>query len=249
MIQIRIPTGRLTLCHFQVRNRSRNAGQELAEADAGRDARQHPDRQVAFKEAELSGWRSHRPPSPAAGRSRRASACKRIRSSDAKGRLQEDPDAMFERAEGVAERQHSLRLAAFDRGRILDAPMRRHRLARPDRAGLAGGLVADRDDEVELDAARRGEFVPALAARAIRGNLHLREQFERQRIDPPGREASGTVAAESPPAPVIDERLRQDAARRIAGAQEQDVVSVLRHQPAQQPPAGSQARAGAFAGP
>ena len=43
----------------------------------------------------------------------------------------------------------ALRLA-LDRRRILDAPMGGHRLAGPDRAGLARRIVADGEDEIEL---------------------------------------------------------------------------------------------------
>ena len=68
---------------------------------------------------------------------------------------------------------------ALDRGRVLDAPMRGDRLARPDRADLAGRIVADGEDEIELGRVRRGELVPALRAKPV------------------GREAAGRRAARS----------------------------------------------------
>jgi hypothetical protein len=47
-------------------DRSGNARQQLAEADAGRDAGQHPERQPALEEAEFSRRGLHRP-SPGVG--------------------------------------------------------------------------------------------------------------------------------------------------------------------------------------
>ena len=58
---------------------------------------------------------------------------------------------------------------ALDGGGILDAPVRRHRLARPDRAGLARGVVADREHEIHGGRAGFGELVPALRAKALGG--------------------------------------------------------------------------------
>ena len=43
-----------------------------------------------------------------------------------------------------------LLFAALYGRRIRDAPMRRHRLARPDGADFAGGVVAHGDDEIHL---------------------------------------------------------------------------------------------------
>src|SRR3546814_1855145 len=53
-------------------------------------------------------------------------------------------------------------------GRIFDAPMGGDRVARPDRAGFARGIVANGEDEIELGRARRREFVPALRAQPAR---------------------------------------------------------------------------------
>jgi hypothetical protein len=41
-------------------------------------------------------------------------------------------------------------VAAFHRRRIFDAPVRRHRLAGPDRAHFSGRLIAHREHEVQL---------------------------------------------------------------------------------------------------
>ena len=48
-----------------------------------------------------------------------------------------------------------------------NAPMRRHRLARPDRTDFAGGVVADGEDEIQRRRAGCGELVPALGAQPL----------------------------------------------------------------------------------
>src|SRR5258705_2745250 len=52
-------------------------------------------------------------------------------------------DALMQHPVGVLEGQRDLRRGALGCGRIGDAPMPRHRLARPGRTGLAPGMVAD----------------------------------------------------------------------------------------------------------
>src|SRR5690349_14776185 len=61
----------------------------------------------------------------------------------------EDLDARVEVAVDALEVGEGLLLAADERGRVLDAPMRRHRLPRPDRADLVRRVVADREHEIE----------------------------------------------------------------------------------------------------
>ena len=65
--------------------------------------------------------------------------------------------------QGVKGPQEGLTLPRlFDGGRIFDAPMGGHRMARPDWTGLACRIVTDREDEIELGRAGRRELVPAL---------------------------------------------------------------------------------------
>src|SRR3546814_18761386 len=56
---------------------------------------------------------------------------------------------------------------AFDRGGIFDPPVRGHRLAGPGRTGLAGGIVADGEDEIEFGRVRARDFVPAFRAQTL----------------------------------------------------------------------------------
>ena len=81
--------------------------------------------------------------------------------------------------------------AADERCRILDAPMRRHRLAGPDGAHLAGGVVADREHEVERRPAAVGELVPALAAQRLGPIVQPLAAGERHRMDLALRVAAG----------------------------------------------------------
>ena len=68
---------------------------------------------------------------------------------------------------------------------ILDAPVRRHRLAGPDGASLAGGAVADREHEIHNRGAGIGELVPALRAKAL-GRVSERVQhLQREGIHVP----------------------------------------------------------------
>ena len=56
---------------------------------------------------------------------------------------------------------------ALHSGGIGHAPMGGHRISGPDRAGFAGGLVANREDEIHHRRAGTGEFMPALAAQPV----------------------------------------------------------------------------------
>src|ERR1019366_1677218 len=78
-------------------------------------------------------------------------------------------DAPVENKKRVAEGPLDFRRVSVHGGRIGNSPMRRHRLSRPQRAGFFGGVVADREHEMQLGSARTPEFVPALTAQARRG--------------------------------------------------------------------------------
>ena len=94
---------------------------------------------------------------------------------------------------------------------------------------LSRGVVADGEDEIERRRARRRELVPALAAQAIGGHLHVPEQLERDGMHLALRAAAGAVADELAATPMIDQRFAEDAARRIAGAENQYVEWLFGH--------------------
>ena len=75
-------------------------------------------------------------------------------------RIAKNRDALMQHAVDVLERERDLGRRAGRRRRVGHAPMRGHRLARPDRAGLGRRAVADREHEVERRRAGPGEFAP-----------------------------------------------------------------------------------------
>ncbi len=77
--------------------------------------------------------------------------------------------------------------------------------------------------------ARRGELIPALGAQAGGRMVHLLQQVQRERMHLALGMAAGAEALEPTLSLAIEDAFGQDAARRIAGAQEQDVVDMLRH--------------------
>src|SRR5262245_11700143 len=96
--------------------------------------------------------------------------------------IDEGPDAVVQLEERGAKRMQLVRLAAYDPDRIRDPPVRIHRVPGPDRAGLAGDVIAHREDEVELRRIRSGELVPALAAKPGRGQLGFSQHLQSERV-------------------------------------------------------------------
>src|SRR4051812_42209663 len=77
---------------------------------------------------------------------------------------EEDIDARHDLAEDLVEHR-ALFLVGTDGGRrVLEAPVCRDGMARPERAGFIGRVVAYGDDEIHLRRIRRAKLVPALAA-------------------------------------------------------------------------------------
>src|SRR5689334_318477 len=103
------------------------------------------------------------------------------------------------------------------------------RIARPDRADLARGLIADGKDEIHDRRAGASELVPAFAAHFTDGQAKPIKQVQRQWMHCPLRKAAGAIALEAAPAPMVEQRLGEDAPRRVAGAQEQHVVDAILH--------------------
>src|SRR5215469_16157050 len=92
-------------------------------------------------------------------------------------------------------RQESLAfnvIGAFDGCRVTNAPVSRHRLSRPERARLGGGLIADRKHELHRRRTRLSKFAPVFAAQAFGGKTVLFETLKRERIYAPGRMTPGT---------------------------------------------------------
>jgi hypothetical protein len=89
-----------------------------------------------------------------------------------------------------------------------------YRIAGPHRAQFARRLVAHGEDEIHHWGARPREFIPTFAAQPVRPQMKSFQHVEGQRMHGPFGKAAGAVASEPSPAPMIDQRLGQDAPRR-----------------------------------
>ena len=103
----------------------------------------------------------------------------------------------------------------------------RHWLSWPDGTDLACGVVADGEDKIDRRRSRRCELIPALTAKALRRQIRAPQELERERMHLALGEASRAEGAKPALTQSVQERLGQDAARRVAGAQKKDVVGPL----------------------
>jgi hypothetical protein len=103
------------------------------------------------------------------------------------------------------------------------------RLTRPYGTLLGGGLVADGKDEIEVRAAGSSEFVPVLGTQVRRLVVELSEQLDGQWMYRALGVTARAKAFEFAFTPPIDRAFSHDAARRIPGAEKQDVVLAVRH--------------------
>ena len=150
------------------------------------------------------------------------------------GKRRESPDPVAEIAERAHESGLPGNLRPFDRGRVFDSPMRRHRLPRPDRAGFAGCVVADGEHEIHDRGVRPGKFVPCLRAQALGGIVEVRQRRDGERVHFALGLPSGRVGAEAARAILVQDAFGEDRAGGIAGAEEQDIENafgcgVVRH--------------------
>src|SRR5215472_17058414 len=87
------------------------------------------------------------------------------------GKIKKQTDPAVEHKKCIAERFLNLLGRARNGGGVGHAPMRRHRLAGPDRADFFGRVVADREYEIELGCSRLCKLIPALASHSRCGNV------------------------------------------------------------------------------
>src|SRR5208337_1529809 len=109
------------------------------------------------------------------------------------------------------------------RRRVSNTPVRARRLSWHERTDLFRSVIANRQDEVELGRIRPRELIPGLAAQTF--DRYLRQLKLTQRLRPYSshRMASCAVGGKVQLAPGVQNCLGHDRARRISGAQEQDV--------------------------
>src|SRR6516164_8364440 len=134
----------------------------------------------------------------------------------------ENPDALMQHPVRILERKGDLGRRAFGFGRIGNAPMRGHRLARPHRTDFAGGVVADGEGKIERRRAGLRELIPRLRTKARHVIAEARQELHRVRVHSALRLAARTVGTEFTGAELVQDGLGHDRARRVAGAQKQD---------------------------
>src|SRR5258708_18040410 len=113
------------------------------------------------------------------------------------------------------------------RRRIGNAPMRRHRLTRPDGTDFVGRVVTDGKNEIHLGSVRLREFIPALAPQILRWNTRSFEAVDSLRPDCTRWMTSCAVGAKPGFAREVKNRLGHDRPCRVAGAEKENVVVIL----------------------
>ena len=93
----------------------------------------------------------------------------------------ENIDAVRQHPQCISECKPHFRLGTGRRRRIGYAPMRGHRLTRPNRAGFFRSVVADGEHEIELRRVWSRELLPALRTQSGHVVVQLSQQIERVR--------------------------------------------------------------------
>src|SRR5258705_607775 len=110
------------------------------------------------------------------------------------------------------------------RRRIGNAPMRRHRLTGPDRTDFVGRVVTDGKNEIQFGSTRLREFIPTLASQSLGWDTRGFEAIDRLRPHRAGWMTSCAVGAKPGFAGEVKNRLGHDRARRVPGAEKENVV-------------------------
>lgn len=133
----------------------------------------------------------------------------------------ENIDAVRKLLKGLAERAADFFIGPTHKRRIGQAPMRRHRLPGPDRAGFVGGVIADREHEIKFGRAGHGKLIPGFAAKAGGGQAGFFDLLKRKWIGIAARCAASAVSLELSARrwQAVDDGLGHDAARGIVRAQ------------------------------
>src|SRR5262249_36173730 len=144
-----------------------------------------------------------------------------IEASDRQRR--ENSNAWMQHPVRILERKGDLSRGAFGFDRIGNAPMRRHRLAGPHRTDFARRVVADGEGKIERRRARLRELIPRLRTKARGVVAEALQELDCVRVDLALRLAARAVGTEFTGAELVQDGLGHDRARRVAGAEKQDV--------------------------
>src|SRR6185437_11711711 len=139
----------------------------------------------------------------------------------------EGGDAVPKVSEALHECGTLLNWRTRDPGRVLDAPVGGHRMTGPDRAGFAGGVVANCEYEVNFGGARLGELVPGLRPETFGRQAVISQNFDRPRVDFAPGMATRRKAAEARLAEFVRQHLADDRAGGVPGTQKEDVVGAV----------------------
>ena len=109
------------------------------------------------------------------------------------------------------------------------APVRRGRVAGTERADFTRRVVADRDDQVHFRGVGNRKLILGFAAQAVDGNACALQDLQTERIGllVLSGAASCRESLEAALAHVVEQRLCEDASRRVVCAQEQHVQRSL----------------------
>ena len=109
--------------------------------------------------------------------------------------------------------------------------MRGHWLAGPHRTRLARRVIANGEHEIHDRCAATGKFAPRLGTK-LRGVVaEPLQQANRVRIHLALWLRSGAIGSEFSGTDLVQDRFGDDRARRIARAEKQNVVGLVRHWP------------------
>ena len=85
-------------------------------------------------------------------------------------------------------------------------------------------------NEIHLRRVGAGKFVPAFTAQLRRGVAYGAQLFQRQWVHTPGRLAARAVRHKAPRTQGVDDGFGHDAARGIAGAENEDLIRLNSHE-------------------
>lgn len=113
--------------------------------------------------------------------------------------------------------------------RIFDPPLCLHRLTGPNRARFVSGFVADCENEIKARCTVGDEFIPMFTAQTGCIVIEALQQLDGQRIDLTDGVTAGTKSSKPSVTHLIQYGFSHDAASRIPGTDEQNVVGFLSH--------------------
>lgn len=128
-------------------------------------------------------------------------------------------DAPIEQREGVRIGTLDFLRCAADSGGIGHSPVRGDGLTGPDGAHFFRRVIADGKNEVEMGRAGLGKLIPGLAAQAFDAEARGFDLPQSLGADGSRGMTAGAVGSERGRCLAVEDRLRQDGAGGIAGAE------------------------------